>query len=75
MLSLEAALTGKFAESGYWFAAMLAAKTALEDDKEYWAAGSLIELCLLAVAAGPPTAAETPVAAVAPPVMARRTMS
>ena len=52
MLSLEAALTGKIAEPEYWFAAMLAAKTALEDEKEYWAAGSLIELCLLAAHAG-----------------------
>src|SRR5262249_30555871 len=47
-----AALTGKIAEPGYWFAAMLAAKKELENEKEYWAAGSLIELCLLAVAAG-----------------------
>jgi hypothetical protein len=52
MLSLEAALTGKIAEPEYWFAAMLATKTALEDEKEYWAAGSLIELFLLAVPAG-----------------------
>jgi hypothetical protein len=52
MLSLEAALTGKIAEPGYWSAAMLGAKKDLENEKELWAAGSLIELCLLAVAAG-----------------------
>jgi hypothetical protein len=58
MLSLEAVRTGKFAEPGYWFAAMLAAKKDLEKEKEYWAAGSLIELCLLAPVAGQPAAAE-----------------
>jgi hypothetical protein len=57
MLSLEAVLTGKIAEPGYWFAAMLAAKKHLEDPKEYWAAGSLIELGLLAAIAGQPSVA------------------
>jgi hypothetical protein len=33
MLSLEAALTGKIAEAGYWFAAMLGAKKDLENEK------------------------------------------
>jgi hypothetical protein len=45
-------LTGKIAEPDYWSAARLAAKKDLENEKEFWAAGSLIELCLLAVAAG-----------------------
>jgi hypothetical protein len=48
MLSLQAVTTGKIAPK-YWYAAVAAAEAALEDEKEYWAAGSLLELYLLAI--------------------------
>jgi hypothetical protein len=46
MLSLGA-VTGKGPEHQYWYAAVAAAEAALDDEREYWAAGSLLELHLL----------------------------
>jgi hypothetical protein len=58
MLSLEAAMKGRIAEPKYWYAAIAAAETALENEAEYWAAGSLLELQLLAAFAGGPVGSE-----------------
>jgi hypothetical protein len=57
MLSLEAAVNGRI-EPKYWYAAVAAAETALENEAEYWAAGSLLELQLLAAFAGGPVSSE-----------------
>ena len=54
MLSLEAVTTGRIGEQKLWYAAVAAAEIALEEGDGYWAAGSLLELHLLAGHAGLP---------------------
>ena len=51
-LSLEAVLAGRIGEPGRWYAAALAARLDAEKPSEVWAYGSLIELHLIASAAG-----------------------
>jgi hypothetical protein len=56
MLSLMAVIYGKIDNAKYWYAAMVAAEGALEDEGDYWAAGSALELHLLATYGGQPNA-------------------
>jgi tetratricopeptide (TPR) repeat protein len=48
MLSLEAALNGQFSDVDLWHAARAGATFGLRDENDYWSAGSLMELQLLA---------------------------
>lgn len=52
-LSLQSVLEGRIEDVSAWHAALLAARTAARDAKEYWAYGSLAELYLLAPLAAP----------------------
>jgi len=56
-LSLEAVLCGRISDPKFWHAAYTAAEIDRNKADEYWAFGSLAELCLLAPAAGMPDAA------------------
>jgi hypothetical protein len=51
-LSLETVLTGKIEHESYWHTVWLAAKNNMEDVKDFWAPGTLVELYLLAPYAG-----------------------
>jgi CHAT domain len=52
MLALSAALEGRITDENLWSATMTAAKIAMEDQSDYWAAGTLAETYLLAPLAG-----------------------
>jgi hypothetical protein len=56
MLALSAALEGRIADQKLWSATVTAAKIAMEDPADYWAAGTLAETFLLALLAGQPAA-------------------
>jgi hypothetical protein len=54
MLALSAALGGVIEDREFWFGTLAAAKIAMEDPTDYWAAGTLAETYLLAPLAGQP---------------------
>jgi hypothetical protein len=55
-LSLEAVLSGKINDPNFWRVAFMAAEIEHKKAGEFWACGSLAELCLLAPLAGMPDA-------------------
>lgn len=57
-LSLQSVLEGRIEDVSAWHAALLASRTAVRDEKEYWAYGSLAELYLLAPLAAQVVAAD-----------------